>query len=67
MANRIWRLAKKADRQFALHGHKNSGAVAVVESQEDEDEAAGINLVQGGRQCGADRRGGHPGGRRDGT
>ncbi len=50
MANRVRRLATKADRLFALHGHKNGGAVAVVESQEDEYEATGINAVQGGRQ-----------------
>jgi hypothetical protein len=67
MANRFWRLAKKADRLFTLHGHKNGGAVAVVESQEDEDKAASINVVQGGRQHGADRRGRHLGGRRDGA
>jgi len=35
----IRRLATKADRLFALHGHKNGGAVTVVESQEHEDEA----------------------------
>jgi hypothetical protein len=29
-----------------LHGHKHSGAVAVVESLEDEDEAAEVNAVQ---------------------
>jgi hypothetical protein len=34
----IRRLATKADRLFALHGHKNGGAVAVVESQEYEYE-----------------------------
>jgi hypothetical protein len=67
MANRVRRLATKADRQFALHRHKNGGAVAEVESQEDEDEAAGINAVQGGHQRGADRRGEHPGNRRDGA
>jgi hypothetical protein len=43
----IRRLAMKADRLFALHGHKKQ-AVTVVESQEDEDEAADINAVQGG-------------------
>ncbi len=37
----------KADCLFALHGHKKQ-AVAVVESQEDEDEAADINADQGG-------------------
>jgi hypothetical protein len=67
MANRFWWLAKKADRLFALHGHKNGGAVAVVESQEDEDKAARINAVKGGRQHGADWRCGHLGGRRDGA
>jgi hypothetical protein len=30
----------------------------VVESQEDEDEAAEVNAVQGGRQRGNGRRGG---------
>ncbi len=58
----IRRLATKADRLFALHGHKKGGAVAVVESQEDEDEAADINAVQGGRQ----RANGRRGGQRDG-
>jgi hypothetical protein len=43
----IRRLATKADRMFTLHGHKNGEAVAVVERQEDEEEAAGINAVQG--------------------
>ncbi len=43
----IRRLATKADRLFALHGHKHSGAVAVVESQEDEAEAAEVNAVRG--------------------
>ncbi len=54
-------LATKADRLFALHGHKHSGAVAVVESQEDEDEAAEVKAVQGGRQRGNGRRGGQRG------
>jgi hypothetical protein len=58
----IRRLATKADRLFALHGHKHSGAVAVVESQEDEDEAAEVNAVQGGRQRGNGRRGRQRGG-----
>jgi hypothetical protein len=56
------RLATKADRLFAFHGHKSGGAVAVVESQEDEDEAPDINAVQGGRQCGNGRRSGQQGG-----
>ncbi len=42
--------------------HKSGGAVTVVESQEDEDEAANINAVQGGRQRGYGRRGGQRGG-----
>ncbi len=46
----VRQLATKADRLFALHGHKHSGAITVVESQEDEDEAAEVNAVQGGRQ-----------------
>ena len=54
-------LATKADHLFALHGHKNGGVVAVVESQEDEDEAADINAVQGGRQRGNGRCGVHRG------
>ncbi len=62
----IRRLATKADRLFALHGHKHSGAVAVVESQEDEDEAAEVNAVQGGRQRGNSRRGGQRGSQRGG-
>jgi hypothetical protein len=62
----IRRLATKADRLFALHGHKNGGAVAVVESQEDEDEAADINAVQGGRQRGNGRRCGQRGSQRSG-
>ncbi len=57
----IQRLATKADLLFALHGHKSGGAVAVVESQEDEDEAADINAVQGGCQHGNGRRGGQRG------
>jgi hypothetical protein len=57
----IWRLAMKADRLFALHGHKHSGAVAVVESQEDEDEAAKVNAIQGGRQRGNGMHGGQQG------
>jgi hypothetical protein len=57
----IRRLAMKADRLFALHGHKSGGAVAVVEIQ-DEDEAADINAVQGGRQRGNGRRGCQRGG-----
>ncbi len=60
----VRRLVTKADRLFALHGHKHSGAVAVVESQEDEDEAAEVNAVQGGRQRGNGRRGGQRGGQR---
>jgi hypothetical protein len=60
----IRRLATKADRLFALHGHKHSGAVVVVESQEDEEEAAEVNAVQGGRQRGNGRRGGQRGGQR---
>jgi hypothetical protein len=36
----------------------------VVESQEDEDEAAEVNAVQGGRQHGNGRRGGQRGGQR---
>ncbi len=43
----IRRLATKADHLFALHGHKHSGAVAVMESHEEEDEAVDINQVQG--------------------
>ncbi len=43
----IRQLATKADRLFALYGHKHRGAVTVVESQEDEDEAAEVNAVQG--------------------
>ena len=62
----IRRLATKADRLFALHGHKNGGAVTMVETQEDEDEAANINPVQGGRQRGNGRRGGQWGGQRGG-
>jgi hypothetical protein len=54
-------LATKADRLFALHRHKHSGAVAVVESQEDEDEAAEVNAVQGSRQRGNGKRGGQSG------
>ncbi len=57
----IRRLATKADHVFALHGHKHSGSVAVVESHEEEDEAADINPVQGGRQRGNGRRGGQRG------
>jgi hypothetical protein len=60
----IRRLATKADRLFALHGHKHSGVIAVVESQEDEDKAAEVNAVQGGRQRGNGRRGGQRGGQR---
>jgi hypothetical protein len=60
----VRRLATKADRLFALHGHKHSGAVAVVESQEDEDEAAEVNVVQGGRQRVNGRRGGQRGSQR---
>ncbi len=45
--NDIRRLATRANCLFVLHGHKHRGAVAVVESQEDEDEAAGINAVRG--------------------
>jgi hypothetical protein len=44
----IRRLATRADPLFALHGHKHGRSVAVVEGQEDEDEAANINAVQGG-------------------
>jgi hypothetical protein len=62
----IRRLATKVDRLFALHGHKSGGAVAVVESQEDEDEAAEINMVQGGRQRSKGRCGGQQGGQRGG-
>jgi hypothetical protein len=58
----IRRLATKADHLFALHGHKHSGAVTVVESHEEEDEAADIKPVQGGRQRGNGRRGGQRGG-----
>jgi hypothetical protein len=57
----IWRLATKADHLFALHGHKHSGAVAVVESQEDKDKAAEVNAVPGGRQRGKGRRSGQRG------
>ncbi len=32
----IMRLATRVDRQFALHGHKHGGSVAVVEGHEDE-------------------------------
>jgi hypothetical protein len=60
----IQRLATKADRLFALHEHKSGGAVAVVESLEDEDQAADINAVQGGCQHGNGRRGGQRGGQR---
>ncbi len=49
-----------------MHGHKHSGAVAVVESQEDEDEAAEVNAVQGGRQKGNGRRSGQRGSQRGG-
>jgi hypothetical protein len=56
----IRRLATKADRLFALHGHKHSGAVAAVESREDEE----VNAVQGGRQRGNARRGGQRGSQR---
>ncbi len=62
----VRRLATKADRLFALHGHKHSGAIDVVESQEDEDEAAEVNTVQGGRQRGNGRRGGQWGSQRGG-
>jgi hypothetical protein len=51
-------LATKADRLFALHGHKNGGTDALVQSQKDEDKAADINAVQGGCQRGNGRRGG---------
>ena len=60
----VRRLATKADRLVALHGHKHSGAVILVESQEDEDEAAEVNAVQGGRQRGNGRRGGQRGSQR---
>jgi hypothetical protein len=60
----IQRLATKAGHLFALHGHKSGGAVAVVESQEDEDEAPDINAVQGGHQCSNGRRSGQRGGQR---
>jgi hypothetical protein len=60
----IRQMATKADRLFALHGHKSGGAVAMVENQEDEDEAADINAVQGGHQCGNGRRSGQQGGQR---
>ncbi len=58
-------LAMKADPLFALHGHKKR-AVAVVESQEDEDEAADINAVQGGPQRGNCRHSSQQGGQRGG-
>jgi hypothetical protein len=58
-------LATKADRLFALHGHKHSGAVTVVESQEDEDKDE-VNAVHGGRQRGNGRRGGPRGSQRGG-
>jgi len=48
--------------QTALHGHKLGGSVAVVESQEVEDEGVTINLVQGGHQRGNNRRGSQRGG-----
>jgi hypothetical protein len=62
----IRRLLKKADCLFALHGHKNGGAVAVVDSQEDEDEAVNINAIQGGHQRGIGRCGGQQSGQRGG-
>jgi hypothetical protein len=62
----IRRLVRKVDHLFALHGHKNGWAVAVVESQEDEDEAADINVVQGGCLRGKGRRVGQQGGQRSG-
>jgi hypothetical protein len=57
----VRRLATKAEHLFALHGHKHSGAIAVVESQEDEDEASEVNAVQGGYQRGS-QHGGQCGG-----
>jgi hypothetical protein len=62
----IRRLATKANRLFALHGHKNSGAVTVVESHEDEDKSTDINAIQGGRQRGNGLRGGQQGSQRGG-
>ncbi len=59
-------LAMKADGLFALHGYKNGGAVAVVESQEDEDKSADINAIQGGRQRGNGLRGSQLGSQRCG-
>ncbi len=46
----IRRLATRADRLFALHGHKHGGSVAVLEGQEDEDEVAGPGGHQLGRR-----------------
>jgi hypothetical protein len=40
----IMRMATRVDRQFALHGHKHGGSVAVVEDQEEED--AGLSSTQ---------------------
>jgi len=68
----IRQLAVKADRLFALHGHKQAATVAAVDgSGEDREEEADINAIQGGRQGGSKpawrgRGGGQRGGQRSG-
>ncbi len=53
----IGQLTTRADRLFALHGHKQGGTIAMVENLEDPDEGAAINAFQGGRQRRINRRG----------
>jgi hypothetical protein len=47
----IRQLATRADRLFALHGHKQAGTVAAVDTAEEQNDGA-INAVQAGGQRG---------------
>ncbi len=65
----IRQLAARADRLFALHGHKHSESVAAAVMAEDQAGESSVNVVRRDHHGGggADRRGGHPGSRRDGA
>jgi hypothetical protein len=65
----IRQLAARADRLFALHGHKHSESVAVAVLAEDQAGESSVTAVRRDHHGGggADRRGGHLGGRRDGA
>ena len=61
----IRQLATRADRLFVLHGHRQAGTVAAVDTTQEQDDSAAINAVQAGGQPGS-QRGGKRGGQRGG-